>query len=128
MRVAKLTVHSDKIKVDNDFNYTLESAQEYVDGYIEMSTIHDFGDGRTIDVVMNEEGKLVDLPPAMLITRNNEVIEYFAGNLLFVTTDLRTGDSIDLSDDSIKWIQDKLKMQHVNLGSEIKQMPVLDVT
>ena len=64
---------------------SLETLQHYVGGYIEV--IMPFRD-RDVAVIVNEEGKIMNLPPnRVLKDENGDVIDIIAGDFLIVGLD-----------------------------------------
>lgn len=61
-----------------------------------------------IDVCVDEEGKIKDLPPsAVIYDFENEIADVIAGPILFIGHD-DEGASVGLSEEQLKYIQDNL--------------------
>ena len=72
-----------------DHDLSLEEAQNLVDDgkgnkWVERVPLFDLADGCTIDLLLNEEGKLVGLNPALILTRGGEIVDIVLGNVAFV--------------------------------------------
>lgn len=77
MKIIKVEVNKKPEVVEIDGS--LESMQKIVGGYIETVTTKD-KNGNTICIVLNEEGKLLELPQNRMIVRNGITIDYIVGN------------------------------------------------
>lgn len=94
LKVAILNVNEDLVVKKIETN--LESLQEIVGGLIEYVYIND-----TLSVVINEEGKLMQLEPQLKFGR----YDYLCGNIIFI----RVNDELqneDLTDEDISYIQE----------------------
>lgn len=81
-----------------EFEESLENLQKYVGGYIEMVQYFDDND---VDVVINEEGKIIGLPLNKVIKCNGRVIDFIMGDLLIVGANDETGETISIPEDKI---------------------------
>lgn len=61
---------------------TLEAKQKYVGGYIQVIRLTD-----DIDVVLNDEGKLIEMKPCRVWTEGTRIIDLLVGNILCVRHD-----------------------------------------
>lgn len=61
---------------------TLEAKQKYVDGHIEVIRLTD-----DIDIILNDEGKLVEMKPCRVLLGNMGILDLLVGNLLCVRHD-----------------------------------------
>lgn len=75
----------------------LENLQEAVGGYIDMLNLFD----DDVDIILNDEGKLIGLPPNKILMYNGKVIDMLSGNLLITGVDKNTGDTISIPEDKI---------------------------
>lgn len=78
---------------------SLEAMQKTVGGMIEMVNLE-----HGVDLVCNEEGKLLDLDPNRYLPRLGDVI---CGNFFLVGIDHKTGKSVSLTAAQIKKWQDR---------------------
>lgn len=87
---------------------TLEQAQEAVGGYVEtMSRIKSpFRSHVTIDAYVNEEGLIIGLPIYFAVM-DEYGVRPFAGNIVFIGANDRTGDWVPLTDEEIDFIRDR---------------------
>ena len=89
----------------------LEDFQNIVDGYIEIPFIcNDFIDNN-IDVIINEEGKLIDgMNPeiALIDDVTGYNVDIIFGNCIFVGND-NEGNNISITDEQIKFVKDALR-------------------
>lgn len=72
----------------------LETFQKIVDGYIECVREDGF------DIIINEEGKLMDLEPNFVIYGG----DYIAGTAIFAGVDYSEGEFKSLTDDQVNFI------------------------
>ena len=59
----------------------LEELQNIVDGYIEYPYIKQFHE-KGISIIVNEEGKLINLEPSIALNHKGKMIDYFCLYLL----------------------------------------------
>lgn len=87
---------------------TLEMMQETVGGYIETMTRipSPFRKEVEIDAFVNEEGLLIGLPIVMAVM-DDYGVRPFAGNVVFVGANIRTGESVALTAEEIDFIRDR---------------------
>lgn len=85
--------------VEKNIKNELEELQEIVSGNIEC-----VGLGNNIALVLNEEGKLINLKPNFMLGT-----ETIVGDCLFVKTDFSTGEFVSLDDKEIKEIKESFK-------------------
>lgn len=102
-----------------DIDGSLESLNKIVGGYIEMPTISTELASRKIDVVINEEGKLIDLKPTILARQIRDVI---FGNVIFIGSG-DYGESISLTTEQIDFVKSFLvneaKLFNIKTGKEL---------
>lgn len=92
IKVIKFTYGKVEVKrIEN----TLKSLQEQVEGYIECFEIPNH------TIICNEEGKIMDLVPNLLIFANNRLIEVLCGNLIICNTD-ENGEFASLTNKEIE--------------------------
>lgn len=100
---------------EKEIKNTLEDLQEIVGGYIEIPYLSREFNENGIDVVINEEGKLIEgLEPEIAIVdkETNAVLDIVYGNCAFVSHD-DEGNTTELNAEQIKMVKDKLKMDVV---------------
>lgn len=84
----------------------LEELQNIVDGYIEYPYLEKFYE-KGISIIVNEEGKLMDLEPSIALNHKGQMIDYYCGNVIFVgTKETEDGNENDsLTDEQIDFIK-----------------------
>lgn len=84
----------------------LEELQNIVDGYIEYPYIEQFHE-KGISIIVNEEGKLINLEPSIALNYKGQMIDYFCGNVIFIgTKETKYGTENDsLTDEQINFIK-----------------------
>lgn len=80
----------------------LENYQSLVGGNIEVMSIHEKGT-RSIDIIFNEEGKLINLELNKFIVFPNGSYDAIMGNIIIVAADMTTGDFVSLTDEEVNW-------------------------
>jgi hypothetical protein len=75
----------------------LDAMQAIVNGYIEHVTIGETETGAKITAVINEEGKLLDMPYNRRIFSTNGFLDVLVGTL-FITAINLVGENVSLSD------------------------------
>ena len=81
----------------------LEAFQHHVGGLIEIPYIFKPLADRGIVCVINEEGKLLNLEPTVLLVHEGELVDVVVGNALFFK-DAPDGEFGSLSEDDIKFV------------------------
>lgn len=89
---------------------TLKDMQAIVEGHIELVSL-----AHEIDMWVNEEGLLEELPLNVVMIKDGQVIQYIVGNVFFASHDSH-GESISLNSFQKKWIEDNLKIVGVCEG------------
>lgn len=90
---------------------TLEDFQSIVDGYIEIPFIYNDFIDNNIDVIINEEGKLIDgMNPEIVLVDDvtGNSVDIVFGNCIFVGND-NEGNNISITDEQIKFVKDALR-------------------
>ena len=101
VKVGNVRAGSKKIKYEY-VEDTLGTYQDAVGGLIEhVSLTPELG------LYLNEEGKIFDLEPSLLITKEGEALDVIAGNCLFVKAD-DEGRNISLTQEDEDYIEDHI--------------------
>jgi hypothetical protein len=80
---------------------TLQAKQEIVGGYIENVTIGETEKGARIAAIINEEGKLIDLPFNKRLIGFKGAQDVLVGNIIISAYNMQ-GDYISLSDEECR--------------------------
>lgn len=89
----------------------LETLQEIVGGYIEIPYLGDTFRDNGIDVIINEEGKLIDglkAEIAIVDKRSGSILDLVYGNCIFASHD-EEGETIGLNEEQIKVVTEELE-------------------
>ena len=97
-----LFVGIDKYPFEIEMEDNLNNYQSLVGGNIEVLSIKE-RDSRSIDIIFNEEGKLINLPLNRNIVFPDGYVEPIMGNIIIVAANLNTGDFESLTDEEINW-------------------------
>lgn len=104
----------------------LKAMQTFVDGYIEMPFICRELSNAGIDIVINEEGKLIGLEENIAIVDDKQrIIDMLVGNVMFVGHDGH-GRTIGLNEEQIKLLKNTLKYAVCVIANEKKAVGVLE--
>lgn len=108
----KVLVLSNGVFEEKEIENTLEALQEIVGGWIEIPFISEKLYEEGIDIIINEEGKLIGLEPQIAIVQKgkNKVLDLVMGNCIFASHD-EEGNTIGLNDRQIKVIEEELKYE-----------------
>ena len=108
MKIKALVFSNGELQ-EREIENTLESLQEIVGGYIESPYISNIFRENDIDIILNEEGKILNLQEeiAIIDKEKNIVIDVLCGNCIFVSHD-EQGETIGLNDEQIKIIKKEL--------------------
>lgn len=99
---------------EKEIENTLENLQKIVGGWIEIPYIsHRFAE-EVIDVIINEEGKMIGLEPQIAVVRkdDNKILDLVMGNCIFASHD-EEGNTVELTDKQIKIIKEELKYEAI---------------
>lgn len=114
-----LVLSNNELEV-KDIENTLEALQKIVGGYIEIPFLSKTFYQNEIDIIINEEGKMIEgLKPeiAILEKGSNKVLDVVMGNCLFASHD-DEGNTVGLTDKQIEIVENELKMSGM-LGNNI---------
>lgn len=93
----------------------LENLQEIVGGYIEIPYLSDVFDENGIDIIINEEGKLIDglkAEIAVIDKETNRLLDIVYGNCIFASHD-DEGETVGLSAEQMQIVMEELRMDVV---------------
>ena len=108
MKIKALVVSKGELQ-EKEMENTLESLQEIVAGYIESPYISNIFRENDIDIIINEEGKILTLQEEIAVIDKEKaiVIDVLCGNCIFVSHN-EQGETIGLNDEQIKIIKKEL--------------------
>lgn len=96
---------------EKEINNTLEELQKIVGGYIEIPFLSRVFNENKINIIINEEGKLIEgLEPEIAIIdgATQRVLDIVYGNCIFASHDYE-GNTIELNEEQKKIVKDTLK-------------------
>ena len=108
MRV--LVLSNGKLK-EQEIGNGLEHLQKIVGGYIEIPFLGDTFRNNGIDVIINEEGKLIDglkAEIAIVEEKRGSILDIVYGNCIFASHD-DEGETIGLNDEQIQIVMEELE-------------------
>ena len=108
MKIKALVFSNGELQ-EKEIENTLESLQEIVGGYIESPYISNIFRENDIDIIINEEGKILTLQEEIAVIDKEKaiVIDVLCGNCIFVSHN-EQGETIGLNDEQIKIIKKEL--------------------
>jgi hypothetical protein len=113
----KVLVLSNGNFIQKEIENSLEALQSEVGGYIEIPFLSEKMHNQNIDMIINEEGKMIDgLSAEIAVVNNGKIVDVVFGNIVFASTD-DEGDTIGLTDEQIEFVKEELK-HSVMIGSE----------
>lgn len=90
-----------------------------VNGFIEYITYIKGFKERNIGLVVNEEGKIRNLEPSMIIANSYcDIVDMVAGDVVFVKTD-NNGNTIPLDSDDISFVKSYVASNTIKVGSRV---------
>lgn len=107
----KVLVLSGSLFEEREIKDSLAGLQQIVGGYIEIPFLSPVFNENKIDIVINEEGKLIDgMEPeiAVMDKETNAILDIVYGNCVFVSHD-EEGNTIELNDEQKQIVKDRLK-------------------
>ena len=109
-----------------DIDNTLESLQNIVGGYIEIPFLSETFYEYDIDMIINEEGKLIDgmNPEIVVLKKGTEnILDIVYGNILFASHD-NEGETVGLDEEQITIIERTLETEVILYDGKGKSYPV----
>jgi len=107
----KVLVLSNGELKEKEINNTLEDLQKIVEGYIEIPYLSEVFNKNEIDIIINEEGKLIDgMRPEIAIVskKRGNILDVVYGNCIFASHN-EEGDTIGLTKEQIEIVYDELE-------------------
>lgn len=87
----------------------LKDIQDYIGGYMEIPYIKKIFNDNEILVILNEEGKLLNLEPTCILKKDEQVYDTLNGNVLFLGDE---GENIaGLSEEQINIIKNEINLE-----------------
>lgn len=109
-KIKVIIIEPEKEPIVKEIDNTLEAKQAIVGGLIQCVPSM-FSKDDAYDFIVNDEGKLFNLPPNRYIYDKQDIV---AGNMIIAKADLSTGDFVSIDDSQIdflmKQIQEKCPM------------------
>ena len=108
----KVMVLSNGILEEREINNTLEELQKIIGGYIEIPYLGEVFSENEIDVIINDEGKLIEgMRPEIAIVDEKEgkILDIVYGNCIFASHN-EEGETIALNKEQIMVVLNELEM------------------
>lgn len=97
---------------ERDIENTLENLQDIVGGWIEIPYLSERFADEGIDVIINEEGKIIGLEPEIVLfnKNNNRLLDIVVGKCIFASHD-EEGNTIGLNQKQIDVVKEELRRE-----------------
>lgn len=108
---------------------TLEALQKEVGGYIEIPYLSKDLHELNIDMIINEEGKLLDMEPTLAIMQGHEVVEIVCGPVVFASHN-NDGDTVSLNAEQVAYLNRtvfKAEAVGLQMGDELKVIRYINI-
>lgn len=106
-KIKVIVVEPEKEPYIKEIEDTLEEKQRLVDGDIEIVSSL-FSNKVDYDFIINEEGKIRGLPLNRWIWDKKDAV---AGNLIIAKSDYYTGEFVDMDDNDISFVLEKIEKE-----------------
>lgn len=96
---------------ETEIGNELEDLQKIVGGYIEIPFLGDKFRDNNIDVIINEEGKLIEgmtAEIAIVDEKQGRILDVVYGNCIFASHD-EAGETIGLTEEQIEFVKEELE-------------------
>ena len=103
-KIKVIIIETQKEPYSKEIYNTLRNKQEIVGGLIQCVSSF-LLDEINCDFILNDEGKIIDLPKNRVIWNGEEIVH---GNMIVAKVDDSIGDFVTLSDDEITYLIDKI--------------------
>ena len=103
-KIKVIIIETQKEPYSKEIYNTLRNKQEIVGGLIQCVSSF-LSDEINCDFILNDEGKIIDLPKNRVIWNGEEIVH---GNMIVAKVDDSIGDFVTLSDDEITYLIDKI--------------------
>ena len=103
-KIKVIIIETQKEPYSKEIYNTLRNKQEIVGGLIQCVSSF-LSDETNCDFILNDEGKIIDLPKNRVIWNGEEIVH---GNMIVAKVDDSIGDFVTLSDDEITYLIDKI--------------------
>ena len=95
------------------FNNNNEEISKLIDGYMEVFPLKYYNNGRAIYLILNEDGKILQLTPNILLLKNNIPVDEIVGNVICIASD--GSEFVSLDDAEINELKDILNKHYINM-------------
>jgi len=103
-KIKVIIIETQKEPYSKEIYNTLRNKQEIVGGLIQCVSSF-LSDEINCDFILNDEGKIIDLPKNRVIWNGEEIVH---GNMIVAKVDDSIGDFVTLLDDEITYLIDKI--------------------
>lgn len=106
IRVVILKAANDLFVINEQFSNEYENVSNAVGGYIEAVQLGSVTRGRNICLWLNEEGKLKNLKPNLVLAtiETGKVLDVVVGDVV-ITSTTTSGDTVGLNDKELEFVR-----------------------
>lgn len=124
----KVLVLSNGNFIQKEIETGLDALQKEVEGYIEIPFLSEKLYNKGIDMIINEEGKMIDgLQVEIAVVHQGRILDIVFGNVVFASHD-DEGNTIGLTEEQIQFIMQELNTQAIiERGKYIDMVRVLSI-
>lgn len=117
----RVLVLENKTLIEKEIGNELEDLQEIVGGWIEIPYLSRRLADEGIDIIINEEGKLMGLEPQIVVAdrETNKVLDLVVGNCIFASHD-EMGETVGLTNRQIEIVKEELELETIVHGILLK--------
>jgi hypothetical protein len=106
MKIVYVKAGNPQIEI-RDVPSGLDTMKKLVGGYLELVRVTD-----EIDMWINEEGKLLELPPNFVLDYKGRTVDIIAGDAFFASNN-EEGDTVSLTNELVEEIKDRFITREV---------------
>lgn len=111
--------------IKKEIDSGLDALQNEVEGYIEIPFLSEKLHNERIDMIINEEGKMIDgLNIEIAVVHQGKIVDLVFGNVVFASVD-DEGNTIGLTEEQMQFVTEELNRQMI-IGNE-KRMELVRV-
>lgn len=100
---------------EREIENTLEELQKIVEGYIEIPFLSKTLNDNIIDIIINEEGKMIEgMKPEIAIVdkKTSKILDIVYGNCIFASHD-EEGNTTELNEEQMKIVKNELQTEFI---------------
>ncbi len=109
-KYLELTPLQNWIEIDeNDYESSFQLLRDNLEGNIALANYDQKLNERGIDIWVNDDGKLLNMAPTVLIASKDGPVDILVGNVIFARSS-QQGETLPLNNDDISFIKDHFRI------------------